>query len=112
LIDSQALTQITAAIGVLGHEILVGAASDAGKATWVRIKKLLGWASDPAPAEISQKATAVLTESNDPDLIVKLLALLKSDGAGRPAALVGKITVENGGKLVVADTIVTEQFNM
>jgi hypothetical protein len=104
-IDSDVLAQITAAVGVLGNDFLKGAASDAAKIAWSRVKVLLGWTSDPAPAEISAKAASALTESTDPDLTAKLLELLRSDRTGRASALVGNIVVNSGGKVVIADRI-------
>jgi hypothetical protein len=65
-VDLGVLASITAAVSALGDEILKDAASDTReKVAWTRIKKLLGWTSDPAPAEISQKAASALTEAPD-----------------------------------------------
>jgi len=109
VIDPVALATITSAVSVLGNEYLKGAASEAGKATWVRIKTLLSWKSDPAPAEIPEKVASALTES--PEMLNRLLALLKNNDAGTATAIVGKIEAR-GGKIVVADTIITDRFQM
>jgi hypothetical protein len=109
MLDPVALASITSAVAVLGTEYLKGVATEAGKSTWAGIKSLLGWTSDPAPAEIPQKVANALTES--PETAEKLLALLKADHVGAATALVGKIEA-SGGKIVVANTIVTDHFQM
>lgn len=103
MIDPNALAQITATVGIIGNEYLKGVASDAGKATWFRIKEMFGWVSDPPQAEISELAARALKES--PNLTAELLELLKSDRAGKTAALVGNIEVNSGGKVVIAASI-------
>lgn len=103
-IDAAALATITAAVSVLGNEYLKGIAGDAGKATWSAVKALFGWTSDPNPADIPEKVTGALTAS--PELVEKLLAILKSDSSDTPSQIVGKIEV-SGGKVVVAQTITT-----
>ena len=107
VIDSAALATITAAVSVLGNEYLKGIAGEAGKATWSAVKSLFGWTSDPHPAEIPDKVTAALTKS--PELAEKLLQVLKSDPSDTASAMVGKIEI-SGGKMVVAQTIITNTF--
>lgn len=109
MIDPVALASITSAVAVLGNEYLKGLASDAGKSTWMGIKSLLGWSSDPAPAEIPTAVAKAVSTS--PEVAQKLLELLKSSNTGTPAALVGNIEA-SGGKVVVANTIVTDHFQM
>jgi hypothetical protein len=108
-IDPVALASITSAVSILGTEYLKGFASEVGKATWTDVKALFGWTSDPEPAEIPEKVANALTAS--PDLMAKLLDLLKSNQAGTATAMVGKINA-SGGKIVVAQTIVTDHFQM
>jgi hypothetical protein len=95
-IDPTALSSLTAAVSVIANEYLQGFASDAGKSTWTEIKSLLGWSSDPAPAEIPQKIAEVTSAS--PEFAEKLLALLKSNQTGTATALVRNLTVNSGGK--------------
>jgi hypothetical protein len=109
MLDPVALASITSAVAVLGTEYLKGVATEAGKSTWAGIKSLLGWTSDPAPAEIPQKVANALDRS--PETAEKLLALLKASHLGAATALVGKIEA-SGGKIVVANTIVTDHFQM
>jgi hypothetical protein len=109
VIDPVALATIASAVSELGNEYLKGIASDAGKATWTRVKTLLGWSSDPAPAEIPEKAARAMTDS--PDLAEKLVALLKTTHVGTATTMVGKIEA-HGGKVVVANTIITDRFQM
>ena|ERR1035438_94560 len=109
MIDPVALASITSAVAVLGNEYLKGVASEAGKSTWAGIKSLLGWTSDPAPAEIPERVANALTAT--PDIAQKLLELLKSNQTGTATAMVGKIEA-SGGKIVVANTIVTDHFQM
>jgi hypothetical protein len=103
------LASISAAVSVLGNEYLKGIATEAGKSTWSSIKALFGWTSDPAPAEIPEKVATALTAS--PDITEKLLELLKSNQTGTATSMVGKIEA-SGGKVVVANTIVTDDFHM
>jgi hypothetical protein len=103
--DPIVLSSLTAAVSVIANEYLKGIASDAGKSTWAGIKKLLGWSSDPAPAEIPQKVAEAAVAS--PELAEKLLALLKTNQTGTATALVGNLTVNSGGKVVVAQNITT-----
>jgi hypothetical protein len=108
-IDPIVLSSLTSAVSVLGTEYLKGIATDAGKSSWTGIKALFGWKSDPPPAEIPDKVTNALTVS--PEIAEKLLELLKSNQTGTATALVGKIELI-GGKLVVANTIISDQFQM
>ena len=101
-IDPIALSSVAAAVSVLRNEYLKGIATDAGKATWTGIKHLLGWTSDPAPDEISQKVKDAVTIS--PQITEKLLDLLKNSQSDAAKTLVGRIEV-SGGKVVVANNI-------
>jgi hypothetical protein len=84
-------------------------ASEAGKATWAGIKSLLGWTSDPAVSEIPRKV-AVAVETS-PEITVRLLDLLNKNEPGTATALVSNIKAD-GGKVVVASTIVAKTFQM
>jgi hypothetical protein len=108
-IDPAALASITAAVSLLGKDCMAGLATDAGKSAWAGIKSLFGWTSDPDSAEIPQKVADSLTSS--PDIVEQLLTLLQSRDAGTPTALVGNIEMK-GGKVVVANTLITEKFQM
>jgi hypothetical protein len=101
-LDPVALSSLTAAVSVLANESLKGIASEIGKTAWARIKGLLGWASDPAPAEIPDKIAKAVATS--PEIAEKLLELLKSNQTGTATALVGTLQV-SGGKVVVAGHI-------
>lgn len=92
----------------LGSEYLKGVGSEAGKTTWEGVKKLFGWTSDPAPDEIAEKTQQVLTES--PDISAKLLELLRNNPTAESANLVQSLTVNAGGKVVIAEHI--ETLNM
>jgi hypothetical protein len=109
MIDPVALASITSAVSLVGNDYLKGLATEAGKATWAGIKALFGWTSDPPPAEIPNKVASALTES--PDLTEKLLYILKNSETGPVKALVGKID-SHDGKIVVANTIITDHFEM
>jgi len=108
MIDPTVIATITAAVSVLGNEYLKGIASEAGKKTWQGIKSLFGWSSEP---EISDIPTQVATKLQaSPELIQQVLKLLQSDTeTGVAKAMVGKINAE---KVVVADTIVAQTFQM
>jgi len=109
MVDPVALASITSAVAVIGNEYLKGVATEAGKATWTGIKSLLGWTSDPPPAEIPEKVASAVSLS--PDISVKLLELLKTNELGTATALVSNIKAD-GGKIVVASTIVANTFQM
>lgn len=102
-IDANALTQITAAVAVVGNEYLKGIASDAGKTTWSKVKQIFGWISDPEPELIATEAANALEEK--PDLAPVLLELLKSECARAVAPLVRNIQVNDGGKVVIAGSV-------
>jgi hypothetical protein len=109
MIDPISLASITSAVAVLSNEYLKGVANEAGKATWTGIKSLLGWTSDPEPAEIPVRIASAI--STAPDIAEKLLEILKNNHTGTATALVGKIEA-SGGKIVVANTINTSTFHM
>jgi hypothetical protein len=101
-IDPNALSSIAAAVSALGNEYLKGIASDAGKATWTRIRSLLGWTSDPAATEISEKVTDAVAAS--PEIASKLLELLRTNEIGQAGVLVRKVEIR-GGRVVFAGNI-------
>jgi hypothetical protein len=108
-LEPAAVASITAAVSLLGKTYLGGLATEAGKGTWMGIRSLLGWTSDPSPAEIQQKvANTLITE---PEIAERLLALLQSEDAGPATVLVGNIKAD-GGKVVVANTLIAEKFQM
>jgi hypothetical protein len=80
-------------------------AGEAGKATWVGIKSLFGWSSDPKTADIPEKVESALKES--PELVEKLLQLMKASRSEPAGELVKKIEVREGGKVVVAHHVDT-----
>ena len=94
---------------MVGNDYLKGVATEAGKATWAGIKSLLGWTSDPSAAEIPEKVASAVATS--PEVTVRLLELLKKNEPGTAAALVSNIEAD-GGKIVVASTIVANTFQM
>jgi hypothetical protein len=100
--DPVALSSLTAGVSVLANECLKGIASEAGKTVWESIKSLLGWSSDPAPAEIPEKIAKTVSAS--PQVAQQLLELLTSKQTGTATALVGTLQV-SGGKVVVAGHI-------
>jgi hypothetical protein len=94
--DPIALSSITAAVSVLGNEVAKGIASEAAKTAWGGIKKLFGWPSDPVPDEIPAQI-AKATEAS-PEIVGKLLELLKHNQTGAATQLVGHLEVQAGGK--------------
>ena len=109
MIEPSVLASLTAAVTVLANEYLKGVASEAGKSCWAEIKTLLGWKSDPPAAQIPDQVAAKLNES--PEMAEKLVQLLKDHPTGTASAFVGRIEAA-GGKVVVANTIVTDTFQM
>jgi hypothetical protein len=106
-IDPAVLSSITAAVSLLGTEVVKGAASEAGKATWAGIKSLCGWSFDPEPKEIPEKVADAVAVS--PELLEKLLQLLRTSQDGTTATQVGKIDARDS-KVVVAHSV--ETLNM
>ncbi|MFY9558776.1 MAG: hypothetical protein WAQ52_00945 [Terriglobales bacterium] len=106
-IDPVTIATITAAVSVLGNEYIKGVAGEAGKTSWNAIKSLFGWKADPQPEEIAPKVSSALVSS--PELAEKLVKLLKDHETGMASAMVGKIEV-TGGKVVIANTIMTNEF--
>lgn len=106
--DPITLATLTAAATVLGTECLKGFAGEAGKSVWGKVKKLLGWASDPQPAEIAKGVAERLQA--DPALGKELLSLLHAlpqDHAS--AALVGHIDA-NKVQVVGGDVNISGDF--
>jgi hypothetical protein len=93
-LDPVAMATITSAVSVLGTEYLKGVGTEAGKATWNKLKSLLGWKEDPPAEEIPHAVATSLKTS--PDLAQKILELLKDNrAAGVAASMVGKIDAKN-----------------
>jgi hypothetical protein len=109
MIDPITLATISSAVSVLGNEFLKGAAGEAGKSAWEKIKALLHWKSDPKVEEIPKQVATALTES--PELAAEIVKLLKAAETGGASAMVGSIHAE-GGKVVVAQNITTTSFEM
>src|SRR5258707_8347524 len=105
MLDPIVLSTITASVSVLASEFVKGAASEAGKSTWTKIKSLMGWSTEPDMAEMPRKIAEATSAS--PELVEKLLELLKNSQTGASGALVGNLSVSSGGKVVVADKINT-----
>lgn len=106
MVEPGTMAAIAAAVTVLANEYLKGTASEAGKATWNKIKSLLRWDSDPALPEVSQKVISGLDTNEKAQ---KLIELLKLSGSDAVTTLVGCI---NADKVVVVQTLVTKKFEM
>src|SRR5271165_5331587 len=106
-IDPVLLSSITVVVSQLASKVAEGAASEAGKSTWAGIKSILGWSSDPEQNEIPGKVEDGITAS--PELLEKILQLLRASQDGTRASLVGKIDAR-GSKVVVAHSV--ETLNM
>jgi hypothetical protein len=104
MLDPAVLTAIATAASLLGTECLKGAASEAGKSAWLRLKSLLGWTSDPPPAEIHAKVEQSL--STAPHLADQLLPILQESGMSSVSALVGQLN-NYGGKVIIAGHVDT-----
>lgn len=100
--DPITIAAITGALTALGTEVAKGAAGEAGKDAWNKIKELLG-AKSSETLEKAQSEIAKQIEVN-PEATKKLLELLKSSQSKNVGQLVGSITAE---KVVVANKIDT-----
>ena len=96
------LATLTAAVTVLASEVGKGAASEAGKSAWGRIKSLFRWSAEPAEADLSA-AIAKALEANEA-LARQVVEILQAQSTGTASKLVGRIDAE---KVVVADKIDT-----
>lgn len=98
--DPTAIAALTAALTALATEVAKGAASQAGKDAWGKIKQLLG----SKPQAALDQAQALVTErlESDPKIVRELLDLLKSSQSASVSQLVGAIDAE---KVIVAGTI-------
>jgi hypothetical protein len=98
LIDPAVLSSITAVVSQLALKAAEGAAPEAGKDTWAGIKSIFGWSSDPELKEIPAKVADAVAVS--PELLDRLLQLLKKSQDGTNAALVGKIDARDSNVIV------------
>ena len=98
-LDPITLATITSAVTLLGSEYAKGMASEAGKSTWLAIRSIFSWKSEPGLAEIPEKVAISLSDS--PQLAIKIWELLKNNReAGVSGSIVGKIDAE---KVIVID---------
>jgi hypothetical protein len=95
MLDPITLSSITAAVSVLGTEVAKGMASEAAKTAWEGVKKLFGWTSDPPTHEIPMQIAKAAEAS--PEIVGKLLELLKRNQTGTATQLVGNLEVQAGG---------------
>ena len=101
--DPVSLATVTAALTVLATECGNGVAGDAGEEVWAIAKSLMGWESDPNPADLAASIATKL--SSDDKLAVQIVDLMKSttDSADNAAALVSR--VESDRNTVIAPRI-------
>jgi|SRR5580658_9765673 hypothetical protein len=97
-IDPAIQASVLALITQLGTKVAEGAASEAGKNTWMSIKSLFGWPSDPAPIEISAKVENGIATS--PEILGKLQQLLDKSEDPAISGLVGKIDAKDSNVVV------------
>jgi hypothetical protein len=100
--DPIVLATLTSGATVLAAECAKGAASEAGKDVWTKIKSLFGWKKEPQLMQLAPTIAQRLQA--DADLARKLVDLLQQDRAGTASTLVGTI---NADKVVVARKIDT-----
>ena len=108
--DPIVLATITSALTLLSTEAAKGAASEAGKQLWGRIRSMLGWAKDPSPPDLSAEIARKLATA--PELASKIVELLQGNAHSVPQAssLVQHIDAQ---KVIVASEFkVSGDFNM
>ncbi len=96
------LAMLTSAVTVLALEVGKGAAAEAGKSAWGRIKALFKWSADPPEADLSADIAKAL-QANEA-LARQVVEILQAQSTGTASNLVGTI---NADKVVVADKIDT-----
>jgi hypothetical protein len=102
MLDPISLATLTSAVTLVAQDYGKGVAGEAGKATWIAIKSLFGWRSDPAVAEVPEQVATGLSSS--PEIAEKLIEILKRDPSQPTASLVHNLTVVDG-KVVIAQHI-------
>jgi hypothetical protein len=108
-IDAVVLSQITSAVGALFADYGKQFATEAAKTTWTKVRALLGWKSDPDPAELRHQVNNAIIES--PEIVPNLLQLLKQSQSEAATQLVANIAVGENGRVSVVGTIIANQVN-
>jgi hypothetical protein len=100
--DPIVLATITSALTLISTEVTKGAASEAGKALWGRIRSMLGWTQDPKASDLAPEIARKLAA--DPGLAKELTTLLQSDheSSQQASTLVQSIDAE---KVIVVGTM-------
>jgi hypothetical protein len=98
--DPITLATITASLTVLGTEVAKGAANEAGKNLWGKVKQVLGFTTNPPEKELARSVAEKLTQLPD-DILKDLLGQIKESDT-TSGLLVGQIEAES---VVVANRI-------
>jgi hypothetical protein len=107
--DPVTLATITSAVTVLATETGKGLAGEAGKSAWAGIKSVLGFKSDPPPAELAPAVAARLAD--DEEAAREIVRLLREHAGGSSsAAIVGQVNAER--VIVIKDQTVAGDFNI
>ena len=103
--DPITLATITSALTVMASEVAKGFASNVGEDLWKKVKSLLGWTSEPKPADLAPELAKLLQA--DEHLARRVIELLQSGEAhgSTAGALVGKIDAKNVTVINQADTV-------
>lgn len=98
--DPVSLATVTAALTVLATECTKGVAGNAGNEVWQCAKSLMGWTSDPSPADLAISIASKL--NSDDRLAVQIVDLLKSTTDHEDSAATLVNNVKSDGNTVVA----------
>lgn len=92
--DPIILATITSAVTTLALECGKGAASEAGKALWSKIVRVLGWQTVPPLADLSSSIARSLTAS--PKTATEVVKLLQGTNSGVEdvVALIGNLDAD------------------
>lgn len=102
-VDPTVVTTIISAVRLLMKSAASGAASEAGKAVWQRVQKILGWDETfGGSTEVESKVRAAIRD--DPEIARSLTIALQQNEREPWGQLVGHIDAQ---KVVVAGTITT-----
>ncbi len=96
------LAVLTSAVTVLALDVGKGAASEAGKDVWNKIKSLFKWSAEPAEKDLSHDIAKMLATNEA--LARQVTEILQAQSTGTASNLVGTINAE---KVVVAEKIDT-----
>lgn len=100
--DPITLATLTSGVVLLATEAAKGAATEAGKDAWNKIKSLFAWKKEPETSDLASQVAEALNANTQ--LAKQVLELLQQPSTGPSSTLVQTINAE---KVIVATNIDT-----